>query len=104
MRTLGELQRAQAEYDATYWQHNASELEKVRHITLHMGKLLGKLSAYCERAEHGTESSSQQLQDEVVSDLLVYSLQLANLFSLDLASKYEERQKANIMKLTGNGS
>lgn len=39
-----DLQDKQAEYDSKYWQHNSSELEKVRHITLHLGKLLGKLS------------------------------------------------------------
>ena len=49
---IKELQIKQSEFDKLYWEHNSSEFEKVRHITLHMGKLLGKLSTYCEAKEH----------------------------------------------------
>jgi len=89
---LKQLQQKQDDYDKEYWQHNASELEKIRHITLHVGKLLGKLSAYCEVEEHGKISSTTVIETEVVPDLLVYALQLANLLGVNLETAYLERQ------------
>lgn len=89
---LKQLQQKQDEYDKVYWQHNASQLEKIRHISLHMGKLLGKLSTYCEGEEHGRSFPTRVIEKEVVPDLLVYSLQLANLLGIDLETTYLERQ------------
>ncbi len=89
---LQQLQQKQEEYDKQYWQHNASKVEKVRHITLHMGKLMGKLSNYCESEEHGKVPSMTMIEKEVVPDLLVYSLQLANLLGVNLETAYLERQ------------
>jgi len=96
---LEDLQSKQAEYDRKYWQHNTSELEKIRHITLHVGKLLGKLSSYCEKQEHGVNYSTNQIRDEVTPDLLVYSLQLANLLGINLEGKYLNRLEENIKRL-----
>ncbi len=94
-----DLQKKQAEYDSNYWQHNSSELEKIRHITLHVGKLLGKLSTYCERQEHGENYPTTQIQEEVIPDLQVYSLQLANLLGVDVAEQYLSRLEQNIKRL-----
>ncbi|MBS3127262.1 hypothetical protein J4228_03795 [Candidatus Woesearchaeota archaeon] len=95
-----DLQQRQAEYDAKYWQHNASELEKIRHITLHVGKLVGKLATYCERQEHGDNYSTDQIRDEVVPDLVVYASQLANLLGIeDVGDKYLNRLEENVKRL-----
>lgn len=97
-----DLQDKQAEYDSKYWQHNSSELEKIRHITLHLGKLLGKLSTYCERQEHGEDFPTTQIKQEVIPDLQVYSLQLANLLGVDVAERYLSRLEENIKRLHSN--
>ena len=94
-----ELQRLQAEYDRKYWEHNGSELEKIRHITLHVGKLLGKLSTFCEQREHGIDYDDTQLKREVTPDLQVYAAQLANLFGIDLEESYVNRQKGTAGKI-----
>ena len=93
---MKDLQVKQADYDSKYWEINDSELEKIRHITLHMGKLLGKLSTYCEAKEHNKEQKTDQLQDEVVPDLLVYALQLSNLLNIKLDEKYLKRLEDNV--------
>jgi len=94
-----ELQIKQADYDSKYWEHNSSELEKIRHITLHIGKLLGKISAYCESKEHGKDHSTDQIKDEVIPDLLVYALQLSNLLNIQLEKVYQKRLQNNIKRL-----
>ena len=96
---LKHVQRKQAEYDEKYFEHNATRLEKVRHLTLHMGKLLGKLSAYCEVAEHGKEPSSEQIEREVVPDLLIYSMRLANEFGVETEESFFKRVEDNIKRL-----
>ena len=93
-----ELQEYQAEYDRSFWKHDHSDFEKIRHVTLHLGKLLGKVSNFCEAHEHGREASSDQLQTQVVPDLLVYSLQLANTLGLDLEDQYKRRLESNIQR------
>ncbi len=96
---LQQLQHKQDEYDKEYWQHNASQLEKIRHITLHLGKLLGKLSTYCEKEEHGGNYPTTQIEREVIPDLLVYCLQLANILGIDAEKAYEQRLVENIQRL-----
>ena len=93
-----ELQLKQAEYDQKYWQHNASSLEKIRHITLHMGKLNGKLATYCEAAEHGADAPAEQIKNEVVPDLLFFALQLANQFGIRLDDQYLKRLADNMKR------
>ncbi len=96
---IKDLQKKQAEFDSQYWQHNASELEKIRHITLHLGKLVGKLSTYCEQQEHGENYPTTQIQEEVIPDLQVHSLQLANLLGVDAGERYLSRLEENIKRL-----
>ena len=90
-----ELQQKQEEYDSKYWKHEPGDLEKIRHITLHMGKLLGKLSTYCEAQEHGSDHSTKVIEEQVIPDLLFYSLQLSNLLGRDLGESYIKRLKSN---------
>jgi len=87
-----EIQKMQEEHDKHHWQRNESKLEKVRHITLHMGKLLGKLATYCEQQEHGINHPDSQIRNEVIPDLQVYAAQLANLLEIpDIGESYIKR-------------
>ena len=58
---IEELQKIQKEHDYEYWDHDSNELENIRHITLHVGKLLGKLAAYCEAHEHQRDFQNTQI-------------------------------------------
>ena len=49
---LEELQKIQEENDKKFYSHNKSELQDIRHCLLHLGKLIGKLSTFCEKSEH----------------------------------------------------
>lgn len=94
-----EIQKRQAEYDSKYWRIKSSELENIRHLTLHLVKLLGKLSDYCEKIEHGEDFSTEQIKNEVIPDLIFYSAHLSNLLDVDMAEKYIERLKKNVERL-----
>lgn len=94
-----EIEQKQQEYDQQYWQHNGSELEKIRHITLHLGKLLGKLSAYCEQQEHAIKFPTTTIKTDVIPDLIFYAAQLGNLLEVDLGQAYENRLENNKKKL-----
>lgn len=96
------LQAIQQDYDNEYWEVNYSEFEKIRHITLHIWKLMGKLSAYCERKEHGVDQTQDVLKDEIIPDLLVYAAQLGNLMNVDVGDtflKRIERNKSHFKKI-----
>lgn len=92
---LKELQRYQEEYDTSYWEHNASKLDKIRHITLHLAKSLGKISGWCERAEHQVQDQTKQIETEVIPDLLVYCLQLSNTLRIDAEEAFHQRVEEN---------
>ncbi len=94
---LQELQKLQEAYDAKYYdaRHAVDELSCVRHVTLHLGKLLGKISGFIEVKEHGTESSSRAVQTEVIPDLLFWALHLANRYHLNLEEVYQNRLSQN---------
>ena len=51
----------------------------------------GKMATYCEAKEHGKEPDASQLVNEVLPDLLIHALQIANYYQVDLGQKYEER-------------
>lgn len=68
-----------------------SETEILAHTCLHLGKLLGKIATVCESADHGGSQSRQPIKEEVVPDLVVYALQLANLYDIDLDATFADR-------------
>ncbi|MBI4448655.1 hypothetical protein HY641_01340 [Candidatus Woesearchaeota archaeon] len=88
--TLKEVQRLQAEFDEIYREHDI-QTDKVRHITRELGKLLGKLSSYCEHHELGARHEQHVLAKEIIPDLLLYSTQLSNLIGTDLGQCYFRR-------------
>lgn len=87
---LHEAQRIQADYDKEHWSH-ARGFETTRHSTLHLGKLLGKISTYCEAIEHDGDPSPQQLHQEVIPDLLIFAARLANNEGMDLTDAFTTR-------------
>lgn len=95
--TTKEIQKIQAEYDQLYWQHNTPEFEKIRHIIVHISKLLVKLAEYCEKTEHRDIIDKSKIKEQVIPDLVLYSAQLSNLLELDLGDSYlkiiEENKK-----------
>jgi hypothetical protein len=100
--TFAEAQGRQRTFDAEHWQVDESEFEKLRHITLHLAVLLGKLGRYCERIEHGKDIGPQIIVGEVVPDLVLYALQLANLLGVDLGDLYVARLETNAAR-SGRG-
>lgn len=93
---LREAQEVQRDFDEKYWDvRNADAYLKLRHITFHLAIAVGKLSRYCERHEHGAEPDAIVVREEVVPDLLIYALQLANLTDVNLKDAYRRRLDAN---------
>jgi hypothetical protein len=95
------MQEMQAAYDASYWEHNATKDDKIRHILLHLCKSLGKMSGYCEAREHGKEASTDIISQEVARDLLIHAMQLFNLLGLRADTAYVQRLKDNMTRLHG---
>jgi NTP pyrophosphatase (non-canonical NTP hydrolase) len=86
-----EMQQFQRAFDEENFQINDG-FEKTRHILLHLMKSTGKMASYCEVKEHGkTEPDPSQLINEVLPDLLMHALQIANQYDIDLGAKYMER-------------
>ncbi len=87
---LPDRQRFQQEFDEKYFEINTG-FEKLRHVLLHLVKTTGKMASYCESMEHGKKTDASQVIDEVLPDLLIHALQIANYYQVDLAEKYDER-------------
>lgn len=91
-RSLGEFQSAQANFDIVHWKHEPG-FDTIRHSTLHLGKLLGKLSAYCEAVEHGEEPTGEILDEEVIPDLAIFAARLANDRGRQIGERIEARTR-----------
>lgn len=88
---IGQAQAFQREFDEQYFEINTG-FEKLRHILLHLVDTTGKMAAYCEAKEHrNREASDMPMIDEVLPDLLIHALQIANHFQVDLGDKFDER-------------
>jgi hypothetical protein len=90
------LQKRQADYDLKGWQHSGDELVHIRHVTLHLGKLLGELSSYCEMREHEKDAPVDKIKTAVIPDIIMHALRLANLLGVDAEKAFLDREKANI--------
>jgi hypothetical protein len=98
---LSELQNKQKEFDEKYFAINSPDFEKTRHILLHLMDSVGKLAAYCEAKEHNinNQPSTTHLQEDVIPDFLLHSLQLANIFGVNLETNYFKKLEANAKKM-----
>src|ERR1700728_2905037 len=88
--SLRDRQQFQNNFDEKYFEING-EFEKLRHILLHLVKTTGKMATFCEAMEHGKETNPSQVIDEVLPDLFIHALQIANYYHVDLDEKYVER-------------
>ncbi len=88
--SLAEAQQIQAMFDETNWDINGG-FEKLRHIFLHLSQSMGMIAKYVDVKEHGKEANPSPLIDEVLPDLLLHALQIANLYDIDIGDKYRER-------------
>ena len=102
--TLDDLRQFQEEYDKRFVDRKFTGFEKVRHTTLHLAKLLGKLSNYCEKMEHGENCSSQQIEEEIIPDLMVYMLWLSREFKIKPDEAYFKRMVWNIERMYNDKS
>lgn len=68
-----------------------SDVEILRHKNFHLGKLLGKVANICEALDHQEDRSIEPITREVIPDLIIYALQLANLYHVDLDHAFNER-------------
>ncbi len=94
---LEELMEYQNQFDANNTEIT-SGFEMVRHTTLHLSKLLGKIAEYCETREHSDTSrysDMNKVKNEVIPDLLVYALQLSREFDINLEEAYFQRLQGN---------
>lgn len=96
---IRDAQDMQRGFDAHHWAVNGDKEAKLRHIALHLAVLLGKIGRHCERAEHQLQPPGDVLTDEVAPDLLIYALQIANLFDASLEDLYNSRLHTNAGKL-----
>ncbi len=95
---LTELQQYQRDYDKNFYEINSPDFHKIRHILLHLTKTNGKLAAYCEAKEHRVNQNTSldfEFSEEIIPDLLLYALQLANIFEVDLDEAYLKHLEAN---------
>jgi hypothetical protein len=90
---LREVQSVQSGFDSDNWSHQPG-FETIRHSTFHLGKLVGKVSTYCEAVEHGDTPSREILDNEVIPDLLIFAARLANDGGLDLEQLFIARTAA----------
>ncbi len=102
--SIQDAQQFQHEFDEQYWQINEG-FEKLRHILLHLVKTSAKMANFCDIKEHGkVEPDPAQLINEVLPDLFLHALQIANFYDIDLGEKYIERMKFLIQRSIANQS
>lgn len=94
-KTLQQLQDDLKEFDKKYWVAPEGKVGGTTHITLHLAKLLGKIGEVTERWDHGFNPDEDKIKEEVIPDLLIYAMQLAYLWDVDLESAYFKRQEHN---------
>jgi len=90
LQNFSEIQKFQQEFDGEYFEIDEG-FAKLRHILLHLVKTTGKMATYCEAIEHGKDYDSSSVINEVLPDLLIHALQVANHFNINLEEKYFER-------------
>ena len=100
MSNIIELLDTQKGYDLLYWKEK-DKYKDLRHIQLHLNKMLGKISEITEPYEHGENNSLDIIQKDIIPDLLIYTLHLAVRhynYSGELEKAYRNRLSRNIRK------
>ena len=108
LRSLAELQEYQKKIDSTSFRVGGSEFvdltdrQVIQHDLLHLVKLCAKLAHVCDCEDHNLPSNLKKVVVEVIPDLLIYALQLANAASVDLGECYAKRMPFVLTKLGSN--
>ncbi len=107
--TIDALQQFQREYDRRFVSDDFTGFDKVRHTYAHMGavidrladfgKTIGGLAKYVQMIEDGETPSSDDIENKVIPDLLVYSGWLADVFGVNMENAYLGRILDNINRL-----
>ena len=104
--TLEQVMATQQEFDVDYFTGAIDDAGKRRHVTFHVGILVGKLLRIEERADHGPipEDVSSVLVEEVIPDLLVFASQLAAIAGVSLDDVYRNRLQQLKIRYEGDTS
>lgn len=92
--TLEDLASPWLDYvEAGNWQQlPVGSLADLRHVHLHLSKLVGKLATPIELGDDSGELGDlSTVRDEVIPDLLLWAIHLANSLDVDLESAYRRR-------------
>lgn len=99
MKPLAALQELQRECDELSFHIHDKEMaeltlvELLNHKCFHLANLVAKVSRVCEQADHGVPPATEQIAREVIPDLIVYSLQLANRLGVEVSEALLERYR-----------
>ena len=93
---LRALQKAQEDHDNKFHKDVMSwdRTKQIEHCALHLNKISGLFSTYCEKMHHGEPYQVDKLVSERIPDILIFALKFANLFDQDLEEVYLKRIKA----------
>jgi hypothetical protein len=100
-KTLAELDQILTDFEKDHWVAPASRKGKIRHILLHMTKLVGKLGTVVEKWEHDLVVDEDVLITDVIPDLMIYALMLNREEGVDLEKVFLERLEINKKKVGG---
>jgi hypothetical protein len=94
-----EAQQLQRDFDEKYFFQLKDDFPKMRHILIHLVKTTGKFAAWCDTHDHGKSGADDaQVIHEVLPDLLLHALQIANHFNIDLGREYQVRMEQLIKR------
>lgn len=97
---LALLQEYQRRVDEVTWDVTAPDAH-IRHIGFHLTIAAAKMARVEERRDHGVIDDA--ILDDVVADLMIYALQLANLRERDIVDLYQQRTQSNLTGMTKHG-
>ena len=97
---LSDLQKIHKEFESEHWDAAKDEEGYTRHILKHLAKLMGKLGNVVEPREHRLKPSTTVLKEQVIPDLLYYSLGLATKHNVDLEEAFLNRLEQNKEKIS----
>jgi hypothetical protein len=72
--------------------------EIIAHDLRHLVKATSKVAAYCDAHDHNADVGGGVLEREVIPDLIVYAVHLANALDVDIDDVLEQRLKYILTK------
>jgi hypothetical protein len=96
---LCKLQKA---YDEEAWEIQNPAWAKLRHVSIHLNIVSGRLATICERADHQQHAKQPSvladetdLASKIIADLTYHASQIAEVFQLDMADCIINRYRDN---------